>query len=278
MNINDIITQVKKLPTTPQVLPRLLTVLRDAESSADDVVNLIKLDPPLMAQVMKVSNSGYYAVPSGNTDLKRAVAHIGLGETYKIVSGVIGKELGSKALKAYDIDEGGLWQSAIGAAVCMELLSKIVKTDSVEAYTIGLFHNLGKIIIDNVVGEAYQKIYATIEAKNCCQAEAEREVLGFDYCEVGAILLEHWDFPPEIVSPIRFQLVPMATTEHRKPAGMLHISTYILSAIGLANGRDAYAFQVVDDALSLLKLEQNHLEQLMIDVHNRIQEIRTMFA
>ncbi len=278
MNINEILSNIKNLPTTPQILPRLLGKLRDHDASADDIVDLIKLDPPMMAQIIKISNSGYYAIPKGNTDLKRAIAHIGLGETYKIVTIIVGREIASAPIKAYNMEGNELWQTAIGAAICMEILAKHTASDPTDAYTIGIFHNLGKLVISNTAFKDYAPVFEKIENENISQAEAERAVLGFDYCEVGGILLEYWDFPTFISSPVRFQLDPMATTENRQTACMLHISLYLLSAIGLASGRDAYAFKLNEEAVTTLKLTQKDTEQMMIQVLTRFEEIKQMFS
>lgn len=278
MKLNDIIASIEQLPATPQVLPKLMKVLRDPEASANEIVEIIRLDPSLTAQVLKVSNSGYYAVPEGNSDLSRAISHIGLGETYRIVSSLVGKAVASHPVKAYEIDGQELWFSAIAAAVTMDLMARKAHQDPIDAYTIGLFHNLGKLVINNTAGEAYQPVFEKLENETCSQVEAEREVLGFDYAEVGAILLEHWEFPDELHSPVRFQLDPMATSEHRELAAMLHVSLFVLSGIGYAYGRDAFAFKVIPEVLELLYMSEEDVEQLMIDVHNRVEEIKGLFA
>lgn len=278
MNLNEIVKSIEKLPATPQVLPRLLTVLRDPEASADEIVEIIRLDPTLAAQLLKVAGSGYYAVPSGNTDLMRAVSHIGLSETYKIVSGIIGQDIASRPVDAYEIEGSQLWESAIAGAISMEMIARRTHQDPVDAYTTGLFHNLGKLIINDTAGDRYEHVFEMLEREQCCQSDAEREILGYDYAEVGAILLEHWGFNESVFMPVRFQLQPLATETSRESACMLHTSLFLLAGIGMAHGRDAYAFRLVEDALALLYLGQDDVEQMMIDVLNRVSEINQMFS
>lgn len=272
MKTDDIISQIKELPATARIVPHLLEVLKNPEAMAEDLVDLIRLDANLSAQLIKLSNSGYYGNPKAHADLKRAIAEIGLRETARIVLGIISCQLSAHPNPAYEIEDTQLWDTSIAAAICMEMLAEDAHGDLAQAYSIGLFHNIGKVVISNIVGKDYHRVFEELEDR--CQAEVERALFGLDYPEVGARLLHEWQFPASIYDPIRHQLNPLKEAEHRDSASMLHITLHILSNIGLAHGRSAYALCAIDETMNLLYLNEHKIQALMDEVPRRINTIR----
>ena len=56
----ELVSEVNHLPSAPKVLPRLKRLLRDGNSSPEDIVRLVRLDPGIAARVLQLGNSVYF--------------------------------------------------------------------------------------------------------------------------------------------------------------------------------------------------------------------------
>ncbi|HCJ11544.1 MAG: hypothetical protein A2Y14_04830 [Verrucomicrobia bacterium GWF2_51_19] len=275
MKAKEFIDKVKHLPVSPQVLPSLLKVIRDVNSSPFEVVDLVKVDPALSVQVLALSNSSYYGYSTKCAHVDEAVTRIGLSELYKMVSLLLSKKIASIPIRSYCLEEGELWEHSLACAMSMEFFAQRLGVDPLPAYTIGLFHALGKIIIDQEASERYSEVFKKIDGQALALDVAEREVFGFDHAEVGGELLKKWQFDSSVYLPIFYQFHPMDAPEHSHAACMLHLSLWLAACIGKNFGRDSWAMQVDVRVLANLKVNEDDLQVCMLEVHNRLLDLKS---
>ncbi|NPB09994.1 MAG: HDOD domain-containing protein, partial [Thermodesulfobacteria bacterium] len=67
-----------RVPSLPQVITRLLSLLHNPEASMEEVAALIELDPGLASQILKVVNSAFVGLPQPIKSLKQAASVLGL--------------------------------------------------------------------------------------------------------------------------------------------------------------------------------------------------------
>ena len=58
--LDEVCSQAVKLPTAPSLMPRLISVLNDPDSSAEDVQEIIQVDPALTATTLRLANSAFF--------------------------------------------------------------------------------------------------------------------------------------------------------------------------------------------------------------------------
>ena len=75
--IDRIMAQVKAFPGMPDTSAKLLTMLKDPESSAAQIEGVLKYDPGLTANILKLTNSAYFGIPSRVSSVKQAVVLLG---------------------------------------------------------------------------------------------------------------------------------------------------------------------------------------------------------
>jgi HD-like signal output (HDOD) protein len=123
----------------------------------------------------------------------------------------------------------------------MEQMAQDLGEDATSAYTIGLLHGIGKLVISSHPTLEYADVFEAVEKKGISVTDAERLVWGVSSPEVGAELLRRWSFPDAIVVPILNQDRPARAPSYRKQACMLHLSIWTVAALGLNHGKDAWA-------------------------------------
>lgn len=88
MKLAELLKKTPSLPVTPEVLPKLIRIMKDPDKGAEEIMGVISTDPSIVAGVLKLANSSLYAPPSPVTDLNEAVTLLGIKEIYRIVSNV----------------------------------------------------------------------------------------------------------------------------------------------------------------------------------------------
>lgn len=220
-DLQQILKETKEISPAPQILPKLNHLLDDPNSELDDAVNLIKMDMGLSANVLKYANSSLFGAGMKVETLDMAVQRFGFRQVQKLVMVAAAKSALNADLKHYDYSKYSLFELSLA---CAEIMREQAKTDRLIdedlAYTIGLFHGIGKLVIDGYFSR--HEIVFFEGGSGLVTLQQERKILGFDHAEAGAALLKKWQFPDSIVVPIRrqFTLVPEADADRMAILGL----------------------------------------------------------
>src|SRR5690606_1358043 len=272
MTIEELLRNTVSLPPAPEVLPRLVRIMRDPDTDARDVVQLISTDAAIAAGVLRLSNSAAYAQGSAVADLHSAVARLGIKEVYRIVNLVSSGAFLDGALPSMDLGKGSLWEHSLAVALIMDDIAENSTGMEGLPYTLGLLHDVGKLLLHHGCGERYVEVFAAVESERISIEKAEIKTLGFDHALAGARMLAEWSFPEEIYSPVRFQYHPtQAPAAFRSLAGALHVANWGAATIGCNDGRDAWALDMVDDAFAI---DQSKLENAIINARERLEKAK----
>ncbi len=272
MTVEELIQNTDTLPPAPEVLPKLVKIMKDPDTDASDIVQLISTDAAIMAGVLKLSNSGAYSPPSPVTDLQDAVAMLGIKEVYRIVNLVSSGDYLDGALPSMEIGKGSLWAHSLAVALIMDQIAKDLTDMEGLPYTLGLLHDIGKLGMHLGCGEQYVNIFKKVETERLSLDKAEIQTLGFDHALAGSKMLEQWSFPEEVYIPIRYQYNPIeAPEEHRQLAGALHVANWGAAVIGANDGRDCWALDMIEGAFDI---EQHALELAILNAREKLEKAR----
>ena len=124
--------------------------MHDPKVEADEVVALLRQDPPLVAQIIRMANSAAYAPREPIGSLERAVAQVGFAEAHRLVGIVAAAQLAETRLSLYPLDPGKLRINALLVALVMEELAKWTHERPHSCYTVGLLRTIGMMALDRV--------------------------------------------------------------------------------------------------------------------------------
>jgi HD-like signal output (HDOD) protein len=276
-SIAELLSHVDKLPPSPQVLPQLLELLNDDNSSFDEIVQLVSIDLSLAAQVLRLSNSAYYGAPTKTYDLADAVQRIGLREVYRIIAMICGRDLLGSAAEGLEMGAGDLWKFSLSCALAMESMVELVGLDCAStAYTIGLLHAIGKIVLSVHFPSHYKQVFELVDQGERSIATAERSIFTFDNAEVAGALLKKWDFKDIVAIPITYQYKPKKAPDYQDLASMLHLSMWIAANIGFSCGRHAWAIEMDPEAIHMAHIKEELLHGLLITVSEKMEQLKML--
>ncbi len=255
-----IISKIESFPSISGVAAKVLKLLDDPDSSADEVQKTLRLDPGLTANILKLTNSAYFGLPSKVGSVKQAVLLLGWKRLTKIVLTTCVNAVIDKTVPGYDLPPGELWRHSVAVSVTSEgLMQELgLKVDD-EIFTAALLHDLGKLVLGEFVAEDLETI-RSIAAKGIPFQMAEREVLGTDHAEIGARLLEAWSFPPRLVGAVRWHHEPDSADETSSLIDIVHVANVLCLMLGIGTGVEGLHYEPSALATRRLGLKPKQLE------------------
>jgi putative nucleotidyltransferase with HDIG domain len=200
----DLLSKLKDIPTLPLVAVRVNELINDPNSSSADIAQVLKKDQVLTAKVLRLVNSSYYAIPGGVTDVQRALAFLGFNTIAQLVLSLsvfsMFTKLGGAELSMLDF-----WKHALATGVCSEILARRLKqAKPEEAFTCGLLHDIGKLVLHEIDPERLEAIVKTAKERSCSFSEVEKEwdLPGHSY--LGEVIATKWGLPQVIRLAVRY--------------------------------------------------------------------------
>src|SRR5262249_2582419 len=176
------------LPTIPTVLAKSLQ-LDDAETaSGKELIAVIERDQALTGKMLRLANSAFFGQSRKVATIPRAVVLLGFSTVRNLALGVkVWDALGSGIAKTR-LEE--LWSHAVAvAAAGRRLATRLGGGDPDEAFTAGLLHDVGRLVLAMRFRDDYWRAVGGAEEGNDLET-LERELIGVDHAEVGAWILE----------------------------------------------------------------------------------------
>ncbi len=201
----ELLEKLKDIPTLPAVAMRVNELINDPNSSSAEIAEVLKKDQVLTAKVLRLVNSSYYAIPGGVTDVQRALAFLGYNTLAQLVLGVSVFSLFKALDDAQEFTMLDFWRHALATAVCSEMLAKRLKLPKPEeAFTCGLLHDIGKLVLNEIDPERLRAVLAETSANKTSFVEVERKWDLPGHSFLGEVVATKWGLPQVIRLAIRY--------------------------------------------------------------------------
>jgi putative nucleotidyltransferase with HDIG domain len=276
--IDDFINSIRSLPPAPRIVPELMKLLKQADIDSGKVVKLISFDPALRANVLRMCNSAYFGAATPTSDLQEAVTRLGFQQVYQLVAASMGARMLGAPYAGYGFIEGELWKHSVGVAVTAQSIARKLSDNDQLVFTAALLHDIGKIVLAYALESAYSSLVRETEINQHSLLEAERKILGVQHAEVGARLLERWNFPPNVVSAVWFHHAPKGAGKHQRLASYIHLADVVAHFMGLGYGNLAFAVRGRSDALAILGLTTESIPQFLMEAFDEMRKVEDLYS
>ena len=260
--INEIMARVKAFPGMPDTSAKLLKMLKDSETSAAEIEDVLRYDPGLTANILKLTNSAYFGIPSKVSSVKQAVVLLGWKRLLQLVMTMCMSTVMKKPIPGYDLPHGELWRHSVAVSVAAELVVKELKISNVdEVFTAALLHDVGKLVMGEFVRDDLQQIEEMV-AKGIAFEVAEFIVLGTDHAHIGARILEKWAFPEDLINAVGRHHDPETCENHCTFSDIVHIANILGMMIGYGGDGNGVETGLSNSVTERLGFEASNLELL----------------
>ncbi|MCG8553219.1 MAG: HDOD domain-containing protein, partial [Desulfobacterales bacterium] len=195
----------KDLPGFAQVMAKMLTLCNAPDTSIEDVAKLVETDPGITAKALSIVNSSFFNLRSRVSAISEAVLFLGLDEIKKICLGVTFFEKMVTAGQKKQFDRTFFWRHCLCVASLSQAIAEEIGYPSPEdAYTAGLLHDFGRIVLDRAGRVNYADFCKNAINYTGTLVEEEREILGIGHDDLGAYYANRWGFPQKLCLAIQY--------------------------------------------------------------------------
>jgi len=222
----ELISQIKTLPSSPQLMQRMMLLLDDPNSTVESLVEVIQLERSLAARVVHLSNSPIYNGGACGS-IEEAVQRLGYATVHEAVMTIMAMETFSKSLRVYGCSTSVLWRQALATACAARDLARRTGDDVNQAYTLGLLHNVGMVAVDRWVQQRQPGV--ALECGDWPEEwqTSENRLIGYDHAEPSAIMMRTWGFPAQMIEAVKYQFRPQAAPNASGLAALLLTARWV---------------------------------------------------
>lgn len=279
MRIDEVTKKVKEIPALPAITRRVLQLTDDANSTVRDLNEVISQDQGLTAKVLRLANSAYYGFPRRIYSISEAIILLGFSTIRSLVLAASVYNMLGRPLEGYALPAGELWRHSLACAMGSRLIAQRIRYRYLEqAYTTGLLHDIGKVILNYYLKEQYQLVIQRVQEEMLPFNEVEEQLLGLNHAMVGARVAEKWNLPPELVESIEHHHQPARASMNLQLACITHLSDAMCMSMGIGLGLDGMHYAFDDKAMEILKLREEDLEQMMSLLADSLVDSDTLLA
>lgn len=218
------IINTAKLLSLPEIYLRLKRLMAEPDFAMAEVALVISHDPSLTARLLKIVNSSLYSFPTPVETVSRAITLLGTQQIHDIIL-VTAVAEAFKGMAPGIMDVRRFWRCAMQCAVtCRHLAAISQGSDQERLFAAGLLCDIGHLLMYQAVPESMQQAIFLARETKLPMDQAERQILGFDYTEVGATLMEQWQLPTSLCTTTRYHNRIEEAKEFQLDVALVHLA------------------------------------------------------
>ena len=276
--LNQILSKVKSFPTMPEAGTKMLSLLEEPDTEIYQIEEILRYDPGLTANILKLANSAYFGIPSKIGSVKQAVMVLGFKRLTQLVVASCVSAVMDKSVAGYDLPSGDLWRHSIAVSLAAEALVKDKKkTVSQDVFTPALLHDVGKLVLGTFVKEELEAI-ERIAAKGVPFVVAENMILGTDHAEIGAQILTHWNFPKDIVHAVRWHHDPDSPKAVTLQMDIVYLANLLCQTADTSDGNGGQSVELSPAVIDRLGVQLDQFEEISVKIAQWVDDLSDALA
>lgn len=227
----------RDLPTIPVILGEIMALTASDRSSAGDLVRILNRDQSLTTRILRVANSAFYGLRDKTATLDRALVILGFDMVRNLAAcaSLIALTPGRRPNHPFDLDT--FWRHTAAVGVLAERLARETHAGQPgEAFTAGLIHDIGKLVLLVHFPDEFGRVLERAEAEGLTVREVELRELGLGHDFVAGLLLRRWCIPDALVEAVGAHHDPVALSPGGPLAALIHLANYASYVLEIGSG------------------------------------------
>ena len=230
LNQSEILHAIDLVRPIPQIALKIIRMIHEKDYDMHKIAREVKQDQIISAKVIKLCNSTFFGLKKSVDSIDRALVILGEKLLMQLILSASFELYFSDSEGGYSLCRGGLFQHARGVAMAAEQLAGFSASVTPDiAYTAGLMHDIGKVVLDQYLAVELPLFYrrTQIEGIELCELEGER--FGITHPEAGGILAEKWGLPENLRDAIIYHHQPEHASVDPELTHLIYVADLIMS-------------------------------------------------
>ena len=273
----ELTSQIDALTSLPTVYERIREQLQSPQGSVFEVARLVAADPALTARLLRLVNSAMYGHRGEIDNVVRAVQILGLQQVHDLVLAMSLHAMFA-GIKPAQLDMNEFWRNSVLCALAARAIAQLTRHPGQErVFVIGLLADIGHLVLFQttpvLADEARQIASQTNEALHL----VERRIIGCDFAEVGATLMDQWRVPSSFATAIGTQTLPRLGGEHAGDAAILNLARHIVEADARGETSKQTAARVEASVWGLLDIDPDRFAAIREEAELNLAAYLSLF-
>jgi HD-like signal output (HDOD) protein len=276
--ISGAIDSISHIATLPEITFKIIEMVENPRSTAQDLCKLISSDPALAARILKVVNSSFYGMSGQIASINHAVVLLGLNVVKNIVIAASLTKLFHGGRGSPYFSGKDLWTHSIAVGVFSRLMvTRLRNALPEEALLAGLIHDIGIVVELQEFHKALFEIAQRATRESVRHIDLETQIIGVDHQALGAGLTARWRFPHCFQYVTGYHHNPMALgPECRALTMVIHVADHICVREGLGYCLTCKEEPLDPGVLAELNLRMETLNEWAKALPEALRETETM--
>ena len=275
MSMDLIFSKIKQLPVIPKLLHELMQDFSSDNSRIEDIAKKIAMDQVISAKVLKMANSAAYRRGPEITSIEQAVMRLGFNSLRSLV---VASGLMTSFRTPSNFDKNKFWVDNFQVATIAKALAADCRAIEPEtAFTCALLHNIGELLIQSTLPEEASLINMSI-SRGTSRIDAQREMLGYDYSQVGAELAKRWSLSDTFVRAIAQQLDPLNFEPISPEAVLIRLAMFVSFAWNAGVPPQVIVARFPTPLAQHLGIDPQRLAERLEELHQHGNELAAMLT
>lgn len=278
--LEEMAQRMHHLVAMSPVRARLLQCLSQEDPDTAQITEWVEKDPAISARVLRLANSPFFGLHHEVESIAHAVSLVGLRSLQSLALTAAVMEQFKTTAPDLESAHKAHWRHSIAVAVCAQGLARKARVAVDTAFTAGLLHNLGCLVMLTIdparqrkVREQFlQALGAAVHTVDVAllQLQTEQTIWGFDHSQVGEMLARHWQLPDSLR---RCMALHHRCDDPEADAlvWLVHVAHSLAHALDLLQEPDARVPVIQAAAWEGLRLDWSDSRSLLSGIEERYQ-------
>ncbi|MCC6229006.1 MAG: HDOD domain-containing protein [Phycisphaerales bacterium] len=283
--VSSAIREISHIATLPEITLKIVELVEDPKSTAQDLHKVISNDPALCSRILKVVNSSFYGLPGQIASINRAIVMLGLNAVKNIAIAASLAKLFRGGELTPNFSARDLWNhSTAVAATCKVIADSLRLGLSDEAFLAGLIHDIGVMVEMQYDRNKLIEVLETVKCDSngvpqCNMRDVEHKVFGATHTEFGAGLAEKWKFPKSFSLVTGYHHTPLELpAESRTLTTIVHIADRLACEAAPGFRLDLQTLEVGADVRDAIKLSSEKFEEIRKNLPAALKNVGNLLA
>lgn len=200
----DIVARIEGIGTVPTAVAQVFSLVNDPRAAPGDFERVVRPDPGLTANLLRCANSAFYRGTREISSVRDAITRMGMRRVFEVAAGASFARTIPSRLEGYELTAEAYWGHSVATAVLSDRLGREAGFTYPDlAFTAGLLHDLGKVVVASWLSQN-----PSLRVARALTLEDERDLLGVTHAELAEALCNKWNLPKDIGAAARWHHAP----------------------------------------------------------------------
>ncbi len=251
---------IKEIPTLPLIYQELFRKMQNPEVSVPEIAEIISQDQALTVKILHLVNSAFYGFSKQIKTISRAVVILGFKAVRSAALAISVFDYFKDESSTEELDMAKFWKHSIAVATISKVLAdRAPVKQAEEAFTIGLLHDVGKLIEKHYFPQDFEELCQVAQEQQLSWIKCERALFQVNHATIGKVVFRMWDFPPSVVEAVHLHHSSLATAKFPQMTALVQVADFVSYQLELGSPGASDPSECSLEALKLLNMDMEQV-------------------